>query len=120
VGVPVFVVTHSVPEGWPRANAPFTFVTDGIESAVAQAKGVAGEKAVGVASVNVAQQVLDAGLLDGIRVSLIPVLLREGIPFFQRLTSSPVVLEDPKVTEGTGVTHLYYGVSTTHQPRSHS
>src|SRR5713226_6760312 len=46
IGCPVIVVTHTVPEGWPRADAPFTFVTDGVESAVAQAKAIAGEKIV--------------------------------------------------------------------------
>jgi len=60
MGVPVFVVTHSVPDGWPRDDAPFTIVTDGIESALAQAKAVAGEKVVAVAGANIAQQCLNA------------------------------------------------------------
>src|SRR5260370_1366496 len=72
-GVPVFVVTHSVPEGWPRADAPFTIVTDGVESAVAQAKGAAGDKTVGVAGPNVIQQCLNAGLLDELTIELVPV-----------------------------------------------
>src|SRR5437868_5250355 len=50
LGVPVFVVSHSVPAGWPRPDAPMTFVTDGLESAIAQAKAIAGEKAVAIAS----------------------------------------------------------------------
>jgi len=108
-GVPVFVVTHSVPDGWPRDDAPFTFITDGVESAVAQAKAVAGDKMVTVASADVAQQCLNAGLLDGISVNLVPVLLGEGIRFFDHLSGS-VELEDPRVTEGTRVTHLYYRV----------
>ena len=62
MGVPVFVVTHAVPEGWPREDAPFTFVTGGVGSAVEQAKAVAGDYGVvAVASPNVAQQCLDAG-----------------------------------------------------------
>ena len=113
MGVPVVVVTHSVPDGWPRDDAPFTFVTDGIESALAQAKSIAGEKLVGVASASVAQQCLDAGLLDAVRVSLVPVLLGEGIPWFANLSSAPVELDGPTVTEGTGVTHLYYRVRKT-------
>ena len=51
----VFVVTHSVPEGWPRADAPFTIVTDGVESAVARAREVAGDKTVGVAGPSIVQ-----------------------------------------------------------------
>lgn len=108
--MPVVVVTHSVPDGWPRDDAPFTFVTDGIDSAVAQAKAIAGEQTVAVASANIAQQCLDAGLLDEIVVSLVPVVLGEGIPFFTNLRKAPVELDDPRVIEGTGVTHLAYRV----------
>lgn len=111
-GVPVFVVTHTVPDDWPRDDAPFTFVTDGVESAVAQAKAVVGDnKIVSVASANIAQQCLNAGLLDGISVDLVPVLLGEGIRFFDHLSNAPVKLEDPDIIEGTGVTHLYYRVT---------
>lgn len=109
-GVPVFVVTHGVPGGWPREDAPFTFVTDGIENALAQAKTAAGDRVVAVASANIAQQCLDAGLLDGIQVNLVPVLLGEGIRLFDNLTNAPVKLEGPAVIEGTDVTHLYYRV----------
>jgi hypothetical protein len=89
---------------------PFTFVTDGVESAVAQAKVVAGDTIVSVASANIAQQCLNAGLLDGIAVDLVPVLLGEGIRFFDHLTSAPVEMEDPHVIEGIGVTHPRYRV----------
>jgi dihydrofolate reductase len=108
MGVPVFVVTHKAPDDWPHEG--FTFVTDGVESAVAQAKVVAGDKRVAVASPKIAQQCLDAGLLDEVHVDLVPVLLGAGIPFFENLTHSPVDLDDPRVTEGTGVTHLAYKV----------
>jgi dihydrofolate reductase len=108
--VPVFVITHTVPEGWPHEEAPFTFVTDGIESAVAQAKAAAGDKIVAVASPSIAQQCLDAGLLDEISVSLVPVLLGDGIRFFDNLSDTPVELEGPRVIDGTGVTHLLYSV----------
>jgi dihydrofolate reductase len=110
LGVPVFVVSHTVPVGWPRPDAPFTFVADGVESAIDQARAVAGEKTVAVASANVVQQGLNLGLLDEITVSLVPVLLGEGIPFFAHLSSVPVKLEGPRVVEGTGVTHLTYRV----------
>lgn len=65
LGVPVVVLTHNVPEDWPR-DTPFKFVTDGIESAVEKAKELAGDKVVGVNGGTIARQCLDAGLLDEI------------------------------------------------------
>ena len=109
-GVPVFVVTQNVPDGWPRDDASFTFVTSGVESAIEEARATAGDKYVGVASANIAQQCLNAGLLDEIRVDLIPVLLGDGIRFFDNLKGAPVHLDGPRVIEGTGVTHLHYRV----------
>src|SRR6266508_1940560 len=90
-GVPVFVVTHDVPQGWPREDAPLpiTFVTDGVEHAVAQAKATAGEGWVGVAGPNIAQQCLDAGLLDEVRINLVPVLLGKGLRYFDKLSNAP-------------------------------
>jgi dihydrofolate reductase len=110
LGVPVVVVTHSVPDGWPRDDAPFTFVTDGVESAVTEAESIAGDRVVGVGGADIAQQCLDAGLLDEVHVNLAPVLLGEGIRFFDKLSNAPIELDGPKVIEGTGVTHLYYSV----------
>jgi dihydrofolate reductase len=111
MGRPVVVLTHSVPEGWPREGAPFTFVTDGIEAAIETAKGLAGDKVVGVNGGTIARQCLDAGLLDEVWVDLVPVLLGAGTPFFDQLSNIPVVLEGPTaVVEGTAVTHLRYRV----------
>lgn len=110
VGVPVFVVSHSVPAGWPRVDAPFTFVTDGVESAVARARAVAIENDVSVAGPNVVQQCLNAGLLDEVRVELVPVLLGRGIRFFDNVERPPVMLDGPTVIEGDRVTHLGYRV----------
>ena len=110
MGVPVFVVTHEAPTDWRHPEAPLTFVTDGLDSAIAQAKAVAGDKFVAVASAKLAQQCLDAGLLDAIQVNLVPVLLGTGIPFFANLAKHPVALEGPTVLEGVGVTHLTYRV----------
>jgi dihydrofolate reductase len=62
--VPAFVVTHQVPDGWPRPGSTVQFVTDGIDSAVARAKSAAGPKSVGVHGAQTIQQCLDAGLLD--------------------------------------------------------
>jgi dihydrofolate reductase len=111
MGRPVVVLSHSVPDGWPREDAPFTFVTDGIESAIEQAKNLAGDKVVGVNGGTIARQCVDARLLDEIWVDLVPVLLGGGTPFFDELVSAPVELEGPtSVVEGTDVTHLRYRV----------
>jgi dihydrofolate reductase len=110
MGVPVYVVTHSVPDGWPREGSSIHFVTDGVESAIEQAKAAAGYKIVGVASPNVIQQALNAGLIDAIRVSVVPVLLGEGVRFFGNVEGAPVQLKDPRVVDAPGVTHLYYRV----------
>jgi len=113
MGAPVFVVTHEVPQAWVDAHpdAPFTFVTDGVVSAVTQARSVAGpDRFVAVASADIAAQCLDAGLLDAISVELVPVLLGSGIPFFAGLASAPVTLENPTVVTGDRVTHLTYQV----------
>jgi dihydrofolate reductase len=106
-GAPLFVVTHRPVADWPH---PVTFVTDGVASAIEQAKRVAGDKDVSAASTTVIQQCLDAGLLDEIEVNLIPILLGEGIPFFANLAKTPVRLSDPEVIQGRGVTHLRYQV----------
>ena len=110
MGVPVFIVTHTEPTDWAHPEAPFTFVTDGIESAVAQAKAAAGGKDVAVASPTIVRQCLNAGLLDAVQVDLVPVLLGKGIPFFGELANGPVRLDGPTVVEGQGVTHLTYRV----------
>jgi dihydrofolate reductase len=111
LGVPVVVLTHSVPDGWPRDDAPFTFVSEGIERAVEVAKELAGDKVVGLNGGMIARQALDAGLLDEIWVDLIPVLLGAGTPFFSELAKAPVELEGPiSNVQGTDVTHLRYRV----------
>ena len=107
---PAFVVTHDVPEGWPRPGSTVEFVTDGIEAAVARAKAAAGSKSVGVHGADTIQQCLNAGLLDEIQVDLAAVLLGEGVRLFDHLADTPVVLGDPKVVDGVGVTHLRYPV----------
>jgi dihydrofolate reductase len=112
MGGPVVVLTHSVPDGWPREGAPFHFVTDGIEAAVAKAAELAGDKVVGVNGGTIARQCLDAGLLDEVWIDLVPVLLGGGTPFFEQLGTAPVALEGPvSVQEGKGVTHLRYRVT---------
>jgi dihydrofolate reductase len=111
VGAHVFCVTHrDPPPDWPADDTSTTFVRDGLESAVAQAKARAGDKLVGVAGPNVIQQCLNAGLLDEVIVNLVPVLLGTGIRFFENIEDAPVFLENPSVIEGDRVTHLRYRV----------
>ncbi|MDL4814386.1 dihydrofolate reductase family protein [Actinomadura opuntiae] len=108
LGAPVFVVTHRAPDDWAHPDAPFTFVTDGVESAVRQAREAADGKDVGVAAGDLARQALDAGLVDEIWVDLVPVLLGSGTRFVDGLGEAPVVLENPEVLQGDRVTHLRY------------
>ena len=108
--VPAFVVTHDVPDGWPRPDSTVQFVTDGIDSAVARAKAAAGPKFVGVHGAQTIQQCLDAGLLDEIHIDLAAVLLGGGVRLFDHLAKTPVVLGNPTVVTGESVTHLRYPV----------
>jgi dihydrofolate reductase len=116
---PVVVVTHSEPEDWVRAHpdAPFTFVTDGLASAINQARLIAGEKNVGVTAGNLASQCLELGLLDEIWFDLVPVLLGSGVRFFDRLGAVPIELDGPGIVEGARVTHLRYVVPARAQTR---
>jgi dihydrofolate reductase len=107
---PCFIVTHSEPEGWANDGNPFTFVTDGVERAVEQAKEVAGDKDVGVGAASIAQQCLRAGLLDEIHVDLVPVLLGAGVRLFEHLGGAPIELERTQIIEAPGVTHTTFRV----------
>jgi dihydrofolate reductase len=107
---PAFVVTHQIPDGWPRPNSTVHFVTNGIASAVKQAKTAAAGKTVGVHGADTIQQCLNAGLLDEINVDVAAVLLGSGIRLFDRLAATPSVLGNPTVVQGVGVTHLRYPV----------
>jgi dihydrofolate reductase len=108
--VPVFVVTSSAPPAWVSEGSPFRFVTDGLESALEQAKAVAGDKDVGVGAASIVQQCLRAGLLDELHLDLVPVLLGGGVSLFDHLGTGPIDLERTRVIEGAGVTHLTFQV----------
>jgi dihydrofolate reductase len=110
---PAFVLTHSTPAGWPRPGSTVHFVTDGLESAVRQAKAAAtaaGGKNVGVHGASTIQQLLNAGLLDEIHVDVAAVLLGSGIRLFDNLAGAAINLGNPTVIQGVGVTHLRYPV----------
>src|SRR6478672_7917251 len=107
---PAFVLTHEVPDGWPRPNSTVHFVTDGLESAVRQAKAAARGKNVAVHGADTIQQLLNAGLLDEINVDVAAVLLGSGVRLFDHLAKTPAFLGNPTVVRGVGVTHLRYPV----------
>ena len=109
--VPVFVLTHHPRETLVmKGGTSFTFVTDGIESAVAQAKDVAGDKDVLVAGGgSLAQQCLAAGLLEELQIHVVPLLLGGGVRLFDDLDPT-IDLEATRVIESPTVTHLRYRV----------
>jgi dihydrofolate reductase len=110
-GAPVVVVTHTVPDGWPRPDSSVSFGTAGIESAMATAGEIAGDKAIALGSPSIIQQCLALGVVDRIQVKVVPVLLGNGIQLFGTLAGDPVELDDPEVIQGNGVTHLHYNVA---------
>jgi dihydrofolate reductase len=109
-GVPLFIVTHEPPAVVPSGEARYTFVTDGVESAVAQAKAAAGDRWVSFLGASVPQQALRAGLVDEIQIHLVPVLLGAGVRLFDGLDGHPLRMEIIRVVEGPTVTHLRYRV----------
>jgi dihydrofolate reductase len=110
-GEHVFVVTHRPPTDWPHAGvAPFTFVPDGVRSAIEQAKAFAGnERDVSVSAGDVGGQALREGLIDQVVLNLVPAVLGSGRPFFGTGgLAAPVLFDDPRIVEGKRVTHLVY------------
>lgn len=112
--VPIFVLTHEAPERVPKQNDRliFTFVTDGIESAISQAKRAAGDKdVVVVGGASTAQQCLQAALVDELHVDIMPVLLSGGLRLFEGTGAQIIKLETIKVLQSpTGRTHLRFRV----------
>jgi len=109
-GSPAFIVTHRVPQEWDKPSSPFTFVTDGVESAIRQAKKAAGDKDVVVCTASILQQCLKAGLMDEIHIDVVPVLLGAGVRLFDNLGTEHIELECIRAIEAPGVTHLGFRV----------
>lgn len=112
--IPVVVVTHQVPTDWVDAHpdAPFRFVTSGVEAAVALAQTIAGEGTVAVTAGTIARQCLELGLLDAVAVDLVPVVMGTGRPYFGELSVNDAVLGDPSVCiQGDRVTHFLFPVT---------
>jgi dihydrofolate reductase len=111
--VPIFVLTHEAPQKYPRENEKltFTFVTDGIESAIAQAKAAAGDKAVTViGGASTTQQCIRAGLGDELHIDIMPILLCGGLRLFEHMGTETIGLEKIKVVEYLDRTHLRFRI----------
>lgn len=108
--VPSFVLTHRRREPLPTKSASFVFVDDGIESAVRQAKAAAGDKDVTVMGAETAQQVLKAGLVDQMHITLVPVLLGGGTRLFDNFGNAPIQLTRTRAVETAAATHLWFSV----------
>jgi dihydrofolate reductase len=108
-----FVLTHAVPPRWQASTgSPFTFVTDGLASAIQQAQAAAGGRDVAVGGANVAQQCLAAGLLDQVLLHVVPVLFGGGTRLFAvaDMGAAPIALQQTAVVHGQDVTHLRFRV----------
>ena len=106
----LFVVTHEPPSKVPD-NSVYAFVTDGIHSALEQARAAAGDGNVAImGGANVGQQYLAAGLVDEIGISLVPVLFGSGTRLFEHLGEEHIQLEPTQVVDTSTATHLRYGV----------
>jgi dihydrofolate reductase len=105
---PVYVVTHHEREPLVKEDTTFTFVTDGVERAIEQARAAAGEKVVGIGGgAKVIQQALELGLLDELRIHLVPLLLGGGVRLFENV--SPLDLERTGLADSpTGVIHVRF------------
>jgi dihydrofolate reductase len=108
-GLRLFVVTHRAPDSVPAGDPPYTFVLEGIEAAIAQAQAAAGDNDVHLMGASVVQQAIRAGLLDELVISLLPVVLGNGVRLLDGLP--PLKLEVTRVIDAPGVTHLTYRVT---------
>ena len=109
-GWPAFIVTHHPPQEWVKQGSPFTFITEGVASAIERAQQVASDKQVVVGGTTIVRQCLQAGLLDEIHIDLASMLLGDGIRLFEHLDTEPIALERVRVVEGKDVTHLSFRV----------
>jgi dihydrofolate reductase len=106
---PVFVLTHHEREPLELEGTTFTFVTDGIESALEQAKQAAGDRDVALGGgADVARQYLSAGLIDELQLNVVPVLLGSGTRLFDKGAGADLDLEQVEAIEAPGVAHLRY------------
>lgn len=105
------VLTHDAPERAANGETVFTFVTDGIDSALEQARAAAGGRNVAVGGgASVVQQALGAGLVDEVQVHLAPVLLGGGTRLFEYSGFGKIKLERTRVVESPFATHIRFSI----------
>ena len=110
-GMPAFVVTHREREPLVKGPTTFTFVTDGLGSAIEEARAAAGGRDVLVAGGGqIVTQCVRAGLLDELRLDLVPIVLDGGVPLFEGAGLDGVVLDPIEVVGSPAVTHVRYRV----------
>jgi dihydrofolate reductase len=107
---PVIVLQSQARASVKKGKTHFHFVTDGIQSAIAKAQELAGQKDVALHGASSVQQALKAGLLDEFHMSIAHVLLGEGVRLFDHLGASPIQLEHVRTLETPGATHLSFRV----------
>jgi dihydrofolate reductase len=108
--VPAFVLSKNVPED-AKERLSFTFVIDGIESAIKQAKAIAGDKNIWVmGGANIAQQYIKADLFDELQIHIAPILFGQGTRLFEHIGSEHIKLESTRVLVTPGAIHLRYRV----------
>lgn len=108
--VPSFVLTHTGREALVKKSGTFTFVTDGIESALQQARAVAGDKSIRLMGAEIGRQYLKAGLLDEIQINHVPILLGNGTRLFEHLGTKQIQLKKERVLDSSHATHVRYRV----------
>ena len=107
---PTIVVTHAIPNETPE-NGVYTFVTDGIVSALKSAQSIAGDKIVAIGGgADIAQQYIRAGLVDEIVIHLVPVLFGDGLRLFEHLNDKQVQLETIEVIQTSAATHIRFRI----------
>jgi dihydrofolate reductase len=110
--VPIFVLTHHVPDKKPKETEALTitFVTEGVERAIAQAQAAAGHKNILLIGANVNQQCLNLGLCDELHIGIMPVLLGDGLRFFEHVDAARFTLEKIRLFEAGARTDIWFRV----------
>jgi dihydrofolate reductase len=108
--IPVVVLTHNPPSAFPQGKSEFVFVSDGIRSGVARAKALAGDKRVAIGGASVAQQALQAGLVDEIYLHIAPIVLGVGKRLFEQVGSRSIQLNHLDTLDTNDAQHVRYEV----------
>ena len=108
--IPVVILTHHLPAAWPRGKSEFVFVNEGIRAGVAQARALAGDKRVSIGGASVAQQALQAGLVDEIYLHIAPIILGAGKRLFEQIAPRSIQLRHLDTLDTPDAQHMRYEV----------